>query len=101
MRRLDQDQAVWIEAERAQTITIRTAVIVQPVRRQDEQERVRLRHAGKERHDETEGSRGGACLGHEFMQTAAGEAALRQVTVDGGKAEGNSFCGPKILDFRQ
>jgi len=101
MRRLDQDQAVWIEAERAQTMTIRTAVIAQPVRRQDEQERVRLRHAGKERHDETEGSRGGACLGHEFMPDRRRRGRLAAGNGRWRKAEGNSFCGPKILDFRQ
>jgi hypothetical protein len=66
--------------------------------------RVRMgrgRNAGKQRHEETEGRRGGALIGHDLVQRAAGEAALRQVTVDGGKAEGDRFCRPKPLHFGQ
>ena len=53
--------------------------------------RVRMgrgRNAGKQGHQETEGRGSGARIGHDLMQRAAGEAALRQITVDGGKAEG-------------
>jgi len=101
MRRLDQDQTTWIEAERAQAMTIGAAEIAPPVRRQNEEERVRLRQAGKQRYDEAEGCRGRAGLGHEFMQTPAGKAALRQVMVDGGNAEWNGGCVPKRLNFWQ
>ncbi len=51
----------------------------------------------QERNHEAEGGGGGACLGHKFMQTAAGEAALRQATVDGGDAEGNGSGTLKTL----
>ena len=56
---------------------------------------------GKQRHHETEGGRGGACLGHEFMQGSAGQPTLRQATIDGGKAECEGFGGPKSFYFGQ
>ena len=55
--------------------------------------------AGKERHDEAEGGGGGGLFGHDLMQRAAGEAALRQVPIDGGKAKGMGLAArnPSIL----
>jgi hypothetical protein len=66
--------------------------------------RVRMgrgRNARQQRREETEGSGGGAFIGHNFMQRAARQAALRQVTVDGGKAEGDRSCRAKPLHFGQ
>ena len=64
--------------------------------------RVRLgkgvrRDTAKQRHDEAEGGGGASIFGHDLMQGPAGKAALRQMAINGGKAEGEGFCffGPK------
>jgi hypothetical protein len=45
-------------------------------------------NAGKKRRDEAEGRRHGAFrLGHDLMQGAEGQAPLRQMRINGGKAE--------------
>ena len=48
-----------------------------------------------------EGGGGGAWFGYDLMQRAAGQAALRQVTIDGGEAEGNGVGGSKPFHSRQ
>jgi len=39
VRRLDQNETCWIKAKRADAVTMRTAVIAQPVSREDENDR--------------------------------------------------------------
>jgi len=92
MRRLDQDQAGWIETEAVEAVAMKPpmgpAVLAQPIGRHDEDERVSPRQAGENRRDEAERGRYGACRRrHDFMQGAAGQAALGQVGIEGGKAK--------------
>ena len=56
---------------------------------------------GQERHDKAEGGGGAAVVGHDLMQGAAGEAALRQMAINGGKSEGKDFGGRKLPYFGQ
>jgi hypothetical protein len=61
---------------------------------------VNARKTGQQRHHKTEGGRQSVVLfGDDLMQRAAGKAALRQIAIDGGKAEGNwaAFLTPSIL----
>ena len=44
----------------------------------------------QQRRDETESSRGGMRLGHDFMQRAAGKTALGQAGIQRGKAKAKS-----------
>jgi hypothetical protein len=88
---LDQDQAAWIEAEGVQAAAIGTAVMAQSIGRHDEEDRVSAHHASKQGHNEAEGGGGGAFIGHDLMQSATGKAALRQATIDGGKAKGKGL----------
>ncbi len=47
------------------------------------------REASKYRRDETQGGRQGApSFRHDFVQAPAGQAALRQAGINGGKVEG-------------
>ncbi len=55
----------------------------------------------QQRPEESEGRGGGACLRHDLMERAAGEPALGQAAIDGGKAEWNGSRGAKTLHFRQ
>ena len=55
----------------------------------------------QQRREETERGGGGARLGHDLMQRAAGQPALRQMTIDGGKAEGDWSGRPQLLHFGQ
>jgi len=101
MRGLDQDHSARIETEGAQSMAMRTAVIPQSIGRHDEEKRVSPRQAGQQRHDETEGGGSGACFGHDLMQSATGEAALRQASINGGKAEREGFGSPNPLHLGQ
>ena len=92
MRGLDQDQAGRIETENVEAMTVKPAKFAYLVAGHDEDERLGSRQAGKDRRHEAEGGRRGALFGHNLMQTAAGQAALREVGIKGGKAEGES-CG--------
>jgi hypothetical protein len=92
MRRLDQDQAARIETQGVEAVAMRAAIVAQPVGRHDEDDRVSPRQARKERHDEAEGGGSSAFFGYDFVQGAAGQTALRQVRIEGGKAEGQG-CG--------
>jgi len=113
VRRLDQDEAGRIEPEGANAMTVKTAVFAPTIGRHDEDERrggrqsdcrrrgtpmtkfsplalfSRKRETGmrKERHDEAESGGSGALVGHDFMQGATGQTALRQVGIDGRQAE--------------
>jgi hypothetical protein len=92
VRRLDQDQAGWIEAERAQPMTVKAAmgaVWAKPEGRYDEDERMRPRQARENCGDEPESSRHGCfCRRDDLVQGAAGKAARRQMGIKPGKAEG-------------
>ena len=55
----------------------------------------------QQRPEESEGRGRGACLRHDLMERAAGEPALGQAAIDGGKAEWNGSRGAKTLHFRQ
>jgi hypothetical protein len=93
MRGLDQDQATRIKAEAMAAVTMRTAVFAKPIGRHDEKKRPLPRQAGQQRRDEAEGRGGAAVLGRDLMQGPAGKAALRQATIDGGKAERKNRSG--------
>ena len=80
---------------------VKPAVLTEPIARDDEEERSRPRYAGQQRHDKAEGGGGAAVVGHDLVQGAAGEAALRQMAINGGKPEGKGFGGRKPLYFGQ
>src|ERR1700734_2387901 len=89
VRRLDQSDADRIEAEAVETMSAKAAMVALPIGRHDEEEGAARRQAAQPRHDETEGGRKRACrFRYDLMQGAAGEAALRQMGIDGGQAEG-------------
>ncbi len=92
---LDQDHVARIKTEGVQSMAMRTAVIPQSIGRHDEEKRITPRQMSQQRHDETEGGGSCACFGHDLMQSAAGEAAQRQATINGGKAERQGFGSPK------
>jgi len=96
VRRFDHEQAGRIETERAQTVPVKPAILTKPVARHDEDERPSPRYAGEQRGHEAEGGGRVAGVGHDLVQGAAGEAALRQMAVNGGKPEGKGF-GHKSL----
>jgi hypothetical protein len=113
-----QDQTARIEAESIAAMAMRTAIFAQSIGRHDEEELfpptraalARARghaccgrggNAGKQRQNEAEGGRGAAFFRHDLMQGAAGKAALRQVTIDGGKTEGEDLSGRKPFHFGQ
>jgi hypothetical protein len=101
MRRFDQDQAGGIETEGGEAVagnmSGKPAMLAQPIGRNDEDERAARRQAGKNGHDEAEGGGDGAFrLGHDFMERAAGQAALGQVGIKRGKAEGQG-AAPGLL----
>jgi hypothetical protein len=104
MRGFDQDQAARIETERAQAMTMKPAMRTAAIGRHYQDEGVspralfpppqggRRKIAAENRRDEAEGGRDAAFgLGHDFMQGAAGEAALRQMGIKRGKAERQGF----------
>ena len=101
MRGLDQDHSARIETEGAQSVAMRTAVIPQSIGRHNEEKRVTQGQARQQRHNETEGGGTGTCFGHNLMQSATGETALRQASINGGKAERDGFGSPKPLHLRQ
>ena len=53
-----------------------------------------MRDRGEQnRHDEAEGGRQRACgLGHDFVQGAASQAAVRQAGIERGKTEGQGLA---------
>ncbi len=101
VRRFDQDQAAWIETQRTQAMPIKPAILTEPIARHDEKERTSPRHTGQQRDHEAEGGGGAAVIGHDLVQGAAGEAAVRQMAINRGKPEGEGFGGCKPLYLRQ
>jgi len=92
VRRLDQDQAGRIEAERVETVSGKTAMVALPIGRQNEDKWGRGGNMGKERHDEAERRRERPFgCGYDLMQRGGGQAAFRQMGIDGGKTEGQDF----------
>jgi hypothetical protein len=116
---LDQDQTGRIETKRVEPMAVQPAmwaVWAQPMGRHDHEQRRsawqailllppppgraqarpgwgRGRDAVKNRRDEAEGGGDAAFrCGDDFMQGAAGEAAVRQVGIDGRQAEGQGFA---------
>jgi hypothetical protein len=101
-RRFHQDETVWIKPKRANAVAGQAAVTAKPISRDDEEERVNARKTSQQRHHKTKGGRQSVVLfGDDLMQRAAGKAALGQIAIDGGKAEGNWRCLPNPFHFRQ
>ena len=100
-RRFHQDETVRIKSKRARAVAGQAAVPAKPISRDDEEKRVNARKTGQQRHHETKGRRQSVWFGDDLMQSAAGKAALRQIAIDGGKAEGNWGCLPDPFHFRQ
>ncbi len=100
LRRLHQDKAAWIKAQRAYAVAVQPAVTAMPVSRDDEEERTNGGKTGQQRHHKTKGG-GDILVGHNFMQSAAGKTALRQIMVDGRKAEGDRRGLPNPFHLRQ
>src|ERR1700733_979960 len=85
---LDQDQPAWIEPKRVETMAVKPAVKAAAIARYHANQWLSFRQTAKNCGHETECRWGRAfCFRHDFMQSAAGETALRQVGIDGGKAE--------------
>lgn len=101
LRRLHQDETAWIKTERAHAMTVEAAVTAKPVSRDDEEERAITRKPDEQRHHETKSGRKGVLLGNDLMQSAAGKAALGQMPVDSGKAEGDRESLSHSFHFRQ
>ena len=100
-RRFHQDETVRIKPKCARAVAVQAAVAAKPISRDDEKERVNARKTGQQRHHKTKGGRQCVWFGDDLMQRAAGKAALRQIAIDGGKAEGNWRCLPNPFHFRQ
>ncbi len=84
---LDQDQAARIQTETVEAMTVKPAKFARLIGGHDQDERLGVHQAGKDRHHKAEGGRGGASFRHDLMQTTAGQAALREMGVKGGKIE--------------
>jgi hypothetical protein len=70
-------------------VSAKAAMFALPIGRQNEDEGAAPRQARQYGHDETEGSREDIFrFGDDLMQGAAGQAALRQVGIESGQAEG-------------
>jgi hypothetical protein len=83
VRGFDQNEASRIETEGVEAMTVKPAVFAASIGRHDEEQRFNPRQMGKESGDETEGGGGRAFFGHDLMQSAAGQAAVWQVPIDG------------------
>jgi hypothetical protein len=101
LRRLHQDEAAWIKPQRAYAMSIQAAVTAKPISRNDEEKFANGGKTGEQRHHETEGGSERVLFGYNLMQSAAGKAALRQMPVDGGEAEGDRGSLPHSFHFRQ
>jgi hypothetical protein len=108
MRRLHQDQTGGIKTEAVEAVAGRPAVGAPTIGRHDQDDLFPLAwggkvwgsKAGEECRDEAEGGReGGLRFGHDFMQTATGEAAFREMGINGIEAEGERVA--PALRFRQ
>ncbi len=108
VRRLDQNQARRIEAEAVEAVSGKPAVLALPVSRHDQDDlfprpfpfRGRRRNVSQNCHDEAEGGRQRAWrLGHDFVQGAASQAAVRQVGIERGEVERQGLA--KTLPPRQ
>ena len=89
---LDQNEAGRIKTENVEAMTVKLAMFAPPIGRYHEDERLRPHSAGEDRRQEAEGGRCGACFGHHFVQTAAGEPALGEMGIYRGQAE-RQGCG--------
>src|ERR1700722_16563460 len=96
-RRFHQDETVRVKPKRAHAVAVQAAVPAKPVSRHDEEKRVKARKTGQQRHHKTKGGRQSVWSGDDLMQRATGKAALRQIAIDGGEAEGNWGCLPNPL----
>jgi hypothetical protein len=101
LRRLHQDETAWIKTQRIHAMAVQAAVTAKSVSRDDEEERATTRKTGKQRHHQTKGGRKSVLLGNDLMQSATGKAALGQMPVDGGEAEGDRGSLPNSFHFRQ
>ncbi len=88
MRGLDQNKTGRIETKAVEAVAGKPAMAAPPMGRQDENERMNARQTRQHRDDETEGGRQRAFRpGHDLMQGAGGQAAVRQVGINGGEIE--------------
>ena len=95
MRRLHQDQTARIETERIEAMTVRPAVMrsrKMAGRKKDSSRGGRREEdAGQHRRDEAEGGGDGAPAGHDLMQGAVGEAALRHSRMIVARSKGRGL----------
>ena len=88
VRRLDQDETRRIKTEIVEAMAVNEAILASRVARHHQDDRISARQARQNRHDEAEGGGNGAfAVGHDFMQRASSEAAVRQVGIKRGKPE--------------
>ena len=86
---LDQDHARRIETEASEAMTIRAADATSARGAVTSSTGLPCGHAAEQRRDETEGSgRVASASGRDLVQGPAGQAALRQMRVERGQAEG-------------
>jgi hypothetical protein len=115
MRRLHQDRAAWIEAEAIEAMPGYTSgqmsASAPSISRHDEEDRFsaplwrreecRRRRRGparQNRHEKTESRRQRSlCCRDDLMQSAASEAAFRQVRIQGVKSEGQRLLVPIVV----
>jgi len=88
VRRFDQDETRRIKAESVEAMAANAAMWAPRVARHHQDDRISARQARQNRHDEAEGGGNGAfAVGHDFMQRAGSEAAMRQAGIKRGKPE--------------
>src|ERR1700735_4521314 len=83
------DETARIKPQRANAVAGQAAVTAKSISRGDEEERVHARQTSQQRHHKTKGCRQRVWFGDDLVQRTAGEAALRQITIYRGEAEGN------------
>mgnify|MGYP007135463319 CR=1 FL=1 len=82
---LDQSDARRIETYAVQAVSAQAAMWALPIGRHDEDEGAAPRQPRQHGRDKTEGGREHVCrFGHDLMQGAASQAALRQVAIESG-----------------
>jgi hypothetical protein len=93
----DQDEALRIKPERGEPVAVKPAMVAKAVSGEDEEKFFRFSWWGRgddvrqQRRDETKRSGHGLRRRHDFMQPAAGEAAIGKTRIHRGQAEGESL----------
>ncbi len=105
MRRLGQKKTRRIEAERFKAVAGQAAMAALSIGRSDKDEGAGAGQASQNRREETEGGGSRAFrVGHDFMQAAARQAAVREMGIDRRKIERQHRAGgggPGLLAAQQ